>query len=164
MLLGIKCFRPKKFTNHITMKEYKYVINGNAYTVAIGDIEDNLAQVEVNGTPYKVELEKKVASTVKTVAATRPAAAPRTATGEKVISKPAAAPAGGYQVKSPLPGVVMSISVKVGDVVKAADTVLVLEAMKMENAIHAGRDGRIAAISVAAGDSVLEGALLITIE
>ena len=40
------------------MKEYKYKINGNVYKVAIGDIEDNIAHVEVNGTPYKVEMEK----------------------------------------------------------------------------------------------------------
>lgn len=145
------------------MKEYKYVINGNSYTVAIGDIEDNIAQVEVNGTPYKVELEKK-ATPVKVVSAPRPAAAPRTASGEKVVAKPAASAAGGFQVKAPLPGVVMSIPVKVGDSVKAADTVLVLEAMKMENAIHAGRDGRVASIAVSAGDSVLEGTVLITLE
>ena len=144
------------------MKEYKYKINGNSYTVAIGDIEDNIAQVEVNGTPYKVELEKKAAP-VKVASAPRPAAAPRTAKGEKVVAKPAVA-AGPGAVKAPLPGVVMSIPVKLGDVVKAADTVLVLEAMKMENAIHAGRDGKIAAISVAPGDSVLEGTVLLTIE
>lgn len=145
------------------MKEYKYKINGTTYTVAVGDIEDGLAQVEVNGTPYKVELEKKATTTVK-VAAPKPAAAPRTASGEKVIAKAAPVPAGGFQIKAPLPGVVMSIPVKVGDAVKAADTVLVLEAMKMENAIHAGRDGRVAAIAVAAGDSVLEGTVLITLE
>lgn len=145
------------------MKEYKYKINGNSYTVAIGDIEDNIAQVEVNGTPYKVELEKKAAPTV-TVTAPRPAAAPRTATGQKVIAKTPAAAAGGTQIKAPLPGVVMSIPVKVGDAVKAADTVLVLEAMKMENALHAGVDGKVASISVAPGDSVLEGTVLITLE
>jgi biotin carboxyl carrier protein len=144
------------------MKEYKYKINGNTYTVAIGDIEDDIAQVEVNGTPYKVELEKKAASKV-VVAAPRPAAAPRTAGGEKVVARPAAA-AGAGAVKAPLPGVVLSIPVKVGDAVKAADTVLVLEAMKMENAIHAGRDGKVASISVNPGDSVLEGTVLVTIE
>ena len=58
----------------------------------------------------------------------------------------------------------MSIPVKVGDVVKAADTVLVLEAMKMENAIQAGRDGKVTSIAVAPGDSVLEGTVLLTIE
>ncbi|MDE5608496.1 MAG: acetyl-CoA carboxylase biotin carboxyl carrier protein subunit [Muribaculaceae bacterium] len=144
------------------MKEYKYKINGNNYTVAVGDIEDGLAQVEVNGVPYKVELENK-ATAVKTVSAPRPAAAPRTATGEKVVARPAAAAGAGTPVKAPLPGVVLNIPVAVGDTVKASDTVLVLEAMKMENAIHAGRDGRIASIDVKNGDSVLEGTVLLTI-
>ena len=140
------------------MKEYKYKINGNLYKVAVGDIDDNIAQVEVNGVPYKVELER-----AKGAAPVKVAAAPRTASGEKVIAKPAAGGAGAAVV-APLPGVVISIPAKVGDTVKAADTVLLLEAMKMENAIHAGRDGRVASINVNPGDSVLEGATLLTIE
>ena len=143
------------------MKEYKYKINGNTYKVAVGDIDNGIAQVEVNGTPYKVELEKK--ESVKVVSAPRPSAAPRTQGGEKVIAKPAPT-AGGHQIKAPLPGVVVSVSVKVGDTVKAADTVIMLEAMKMENAIHAGRDGKVASVNVNNGDSVLEGSVLITLE
>ncbi len=145
------------------MKEYKYKINGNTYKVAVGDIDDNIAQVEVNGIPYKVELER-AAAPVKVVNKPRAAAAPRTASGEKVIAKPAAAPAGGFVVKAPLPGVILSISVKVGDTVKAADTVAMLEAMKMENAIRAGRDGKVTAVNAQPGNSVLEGAAIITIE
>lgn len=145
------------------MKEYKYKINGNLYKVAIGDIDNGVAEVEVNGTPYKVELEQKAATTIK-VATPKPAAAPRTATGEKVIAKavPAAA-AGGTAVKAPLPGTVLDINVTVGQEVNAADTVVTLEAMKMENAIKAGVDGKVASISVAKGDAVLEGAVLVTI-
>lgn len=145
------------------MKEYKYKINGNTYKVAIGDIDDNIAQVEVNGTPYKVELEK-TAKPVSIVSKQRPSAAPRTESGAKIIAaRPAAAGGSGFAVKAPLPGVVLSIAVKVGDTVKASDTVAVLEAMKMENAIHAGRDGVVSAINVNAGDSVLEGAPILTI-
>lgn len=145
------------------MKEYKYKINGNLYKVAIGDIDNGVAEVEVNGTPYKVELEQKAATTIK-VATPKPAAAPRTATGEKVIAKAApAAAAGGTAVKAPLPGTVLDINVTVGQEVKAADTVVTLEAMKMENAIKAGVDGNVASISVAKGDAVLEGAVLVTI-
>ncbi len=145
------------------MKEYKYKINGNSYTVAIGDIDNGLATVQVNGVPYKVEFEKSE-KPVTIVNAPRPVAAPRTETGAKVIATPRAASGAGNQVKAPLPGVVMTVNVKVGDTVKAADTVLVLEAMKMENAIHAGYDGRVASIAVNPGDSVLEGAVLVTIE
>lgn len=143
------------------MKEYKYKINGNTYKVGVGDLNDNVVEVEVNGVPYKVEMEKAAAT--KVVSAPRAAAAPRTATGEKVIAK-ASGNAGTESIKAPLPGVVLSIPVKVGDTVKASDTVLVLEAMKMENAIHAGRDGRVASINVNSGDSVLGGAVLLTLE
>lgn len=145
------------------MKEYKYKINGNMYTVAVGDIDNNIAQVEVNGTPYRVELDEQKAP-VKVINAPRPTAAPRTETGAKVISKPAVAASGGYQVKAPLPGTVLSIAVKVGDTVSASDTVAVLEAMKMENSIRAGRDGKVAAINVSNGDAVLEGTPIITLE
>ena len=117
--------------------------------------------MEVNGVPYKVELEKAPAAKV---AAVRPSAAPRTATGDKIIAKPAAAATGGAPVKAPLPGTVLAVNVKVGATVKASDVVVLLEAMKMENAIHAGRDGRVASVNVAQGDSVLEGAALITLE
>lgn len=145
------------------MKEYKYKINGNVYKVAVGDIDNNVAEVEVNGMPYKVELDQEK-KPVTIINAPRPSAAPRTAEGAKVIAKPAATGAAGYKVVAPLPGTVLSVAVNVGDVVKAADTVAVLEAMKMENAIHAGYDGKVTSIAVKAGDAVLEGATLITIE
>ena len=111
------------------MKEYKYKINGNTYKVAIGDIDNNIAEVEVNGVPYKVELDK-AKKPVTIINAPRPSAAPRTADGGKVNSKPAAKSGGAKKVVSPLPGSVVSIAVKVGDTVKAADTVAILEAMK----------------------------------
>ena len=145
------------------MKEYKYKINGNQYTVAIGDIDGNTATVEVNGVAYHVEMEETKAAAVKTVQAPRPAAAPRTDAGAPVIAKPTAPTGAGTQVKAPLPGVVLSIPVKVGQAVKASDTVVLLEAMKMENAIHAGVDGTVKEILVATGDSVLEGNPLVVI-
>ncbi len=143
------------------MKEYKYKINGNLYTVSVGEIEKNIAHVEVNGTVYKVEMEE--AAPVK-VGPPKPSAAPRTATGERVISKPAAVSTGADAVKSPLPGVVNDILVKVGDTVNVGQTVLILEAMKMENNINAVKSGKIVEIKVNKGDSVLEGTELVIIE
>ena len=142
------------------MKEYKYKINGNIYKVAIGDIEDNIAHVEVNGTPYTVEMEKapKPAKPVVKPAATAPAPAPAP------VTKPAAAPSGKSGVKSPLPGVILEIKVKVGDAVKRGQTVIILEAMKMENNINADKDGTITAINVNKRDSVLECTDLVIIE
>lgn len=143
------------------MKEYKYKINGNPYNVVIKEVEGNLAQVEVNGTPYKVELETPAPVAAKKI--TRPAAPPKTESGAPVVSSaPKAAKKDG--VKSPLPGVILDIKVKEGDEVKKGQTVIILEAMKMENNINAHRDGKVASINVKSGDSVLEGADLIIIE
>ena len=137
------------------MKEYKYKINGNLYNVVIGDIDDNIAHVEVNGTHYNVEMEKKQKAAAP-VARPRPAAV-----AAKPAAKPAAAKGG---VKSPLPGVILDIKVKEGDEVKKGQTVIILEAMKMENSINADRDGKITAIKVSKGESVLEGTDLVIIE
>lgn len=144
------------------MKEYKYQINGNLYKVTIGDIEDNIAHVEVNGTPYSVKMEQapKAAPTKPVV---RPVAAPKPAT---TTAAPAARPAAGGKsgVKSPLPGVILDVKVNVGDEVKKGQVVIILEAMKMENNINADRDGKVTAIPVSKGESVLEGTDLIIIE
>lgn len=143
------------------MKEYKYKINGNEYNVVINSIEDGLADIEVNGTPYKVEIlaEKKKAS--------KPAIKHPTVTGAPVAAAPVApaASAGGQGtgVKSPLPGVILDVCVKVGDEVKVGQKVAVLEAMKMENNINADRDGKIVAVKVNKGDSILEGSDIVII-
>lgn len=144
------------------MKEYKYKINGNTYKVAVGDIDNGIANIAVNGTPYKVELEQK--EVVKVVKPSRPTTPAKNTSSPQVAKPVAPTTTGGYAIKAPLPGVILSIPVKVGDMVKASDTVIILEAMKMENAIHAGKDGKIASINVNQGDSVLEGAVLITLE
>ncbi|MBR5054524.1 MAG: biotin/lipoyl-binding protein [Bacteroidales bacterium] len=143
------------------MKEYKFKINGNDYQVAINSIEGNIADVTVNGTPYKVEMEN--APAVAPVAAPAPAAAPAAAAPAPAAA-PAAAPAGaGTDINSPLPGVIIEVSVKEGQAVKAGQKVAVLEAMKMENDIQAEKDGTVTAIHVHKGDSVLEGAKIVTI-
>ncbi|WP_300702217.1 biotin/lipoyl-containing protein [Bacteroides sp.] len=146
------------------MKEYKYKINGNLYKVTIGDIEENIAHVEVNGTPYNVEMDKAPKAATKPVVRpvtnpTSPAQAPVTP-----ITKPATPSSGKSGVKSPLPGVILEVKVNVGDTVKKGQTIIILEAMKMENNINADKDGKITAISVNKGDSVLEGTDLVIIE
>lgn len=149
------------------MKEYKYKINGTRFNVTVGDLVDNKVHVEVNGTPYDVELDKAPASANKVsplVKPKAPAAAPRTETGAKVISKPAAPAGPGTAVKSPLPGTIMSINVTEGQAVKSGDTVCVLEAMKMENDIHCSVSGTVKKILVGVGDAILEGTDIMIIE
>lgn len=143
------------------MKEYKYKINGNPYNVVIKDVQDNIAQIEVNGTPYTVELDRPAPAAPKKI--TRPAAAPKTETGAPVVAS-AAKSNKKEGVKSPLPGVILDIKVKEGDEIKKGQTVIILEAMKMENNINAHKDGKVTAINVKTGDSVLEGTDLVIIE
>ena len=133
------------------MKEYKYKINGTRFNVAVGDVVDNKVHVEVNGTPYDVELDKAPATANKVSPLVKPKA-------------PAAAAGPGTAVKSPLPGTIMSINVNVGDAVKAGDTVCVLEAMKMENDIHCATSGTVKQILVGVGDAILEGTDIMIIE
>ncbi|MCC8145005.1 MAG: biotin/lipoyl-binding protein [Bacteroidales bacterium] len=139
------------------MKSFKYTINGNVYKVVINRIEDTIADVEVNGTPYKVEMNKPTKKQVVTIK--RPAQA-----AVAPIARPQQTSSGPGALRSPLPGVILDISCKVGDPVKRGQKIIVLEAMKMENAINADRDGVIKEIKVNKGDSVLEGADLVIIE
>lgn len=136
------------------MKEYKYTINGIKFNVEVGDVEDNQVEVIVNGSHYHVELEKDKKAPVKI---NKAAEAPKTSTGEKVISKPAASSGAAGAIKAPLPGTIMSFKVKEGDAVKPGDTVCVLEAMKMENDVKATVEGTVQKILVSVGDAVLEG-------
>ncbi len=145
------------------MKTYSFKINGNKYDVAVNSVSGNIADVTVNGTSYQVEMENVPAAPVQAAPAAAPATAPATVAAP-AAQKPAAAPAGaGKAVKSPLPGVIISINVNVGDAVKAGQVVAVLEAMKMENEIQAEFDGTVTAIHAAKGDSVLEGAAIVTL-
>lgn len=139
------------------MKEYKYKINGMKFNVEVGDVEDNHVEVVVNGTHYSVELEKETKAVSKINAVKTAAAAPKTQSGEKVISKPAAASSAAGAIKAPLPGTIMSFKVKEGDTVNPGDTVCMLEAMKMENDVKATMAGKVQKILVSVGDSVLEG-------
>ena len=144
------------------MKQYSFTIGGTKYDVTIEGIEGQKAQVSVNGTPYEVELDgdtlvPNAAPALASGAPAKPSAAPAAPTAAK------AAPANATPVTSPLPGVIIEVSVKEGQAVKAGQKVAVLEAMKMENEITAPQDGTITGIHVAKGDSILEGATVVTI-
>lgn len=142
------------------MKEYKYTIEGKEYNVVIGEIVDNVADVTVNGEAYKVEMEPEKEPEKKKVVLGNPKE--QSANDEQTTS--AANVNTANAVKSPLPGVVTEIKVAVGDEVKAGDTVLILEAMKMANNIEAEKDGKVTAICVKTGESVMEDAPLVVIE
>ena len=117
--------------------------------------------ITVNGKAYAVTVEEGAASGV----AAAPAAAP-VAPAAAPAPAPAAAPAGAagaVKVTAPMPGKVVGVKASAGQAVKKGDTILVLEAMKMENDIVAPQDGTVASINVSTGDSVESGAVLATL-
>ena len=160
------------------MAKYEYKVKGVDYVVEIQDIEGNIANVTVNGIPFEVEMKQPVKSSKQKVKlseerrvkseefnSSSSATNASSATNESSapITKPAAAAASAKPVVAPLPGTINEIKVKVGDKVNAGDTVVVLEAMKMQNNIDAETSGTIASINVNKGDAVMEGDTLVTI-
>lgn len=145
------------------MKSFKFKIHGNKYDVNILNVEENIAEIEVNGTLYKVEVDKRITSS-KTPKLVRTVAMPSTETTPSQLKTSApTAPKGTGYVKSPLPGVILDVYVKEGEQVKIGQKLILLEAMKMENNINADKEGIVKTVKVKKGDSVLEGEVLIEI-
>lgn len=142
------------------MKEFKYTIDGKAYNVTIGEIdENNVASISVNGEGYNVQMEKEAEPEKKKVVLGKPVD-----NSNDDETTPAANVNTNNAVKAPLPGTITAINVEVGQEIKAGDAVVVLEAMKMANNIEAEKDGKITAICVKVGQSVLEEDPLVVIE
>ena len=147
------------------MKKFKFSIDNNPFEVNVTELENGQIDVEVNGSNYIVTIDREgtkaanapapKAAPVAAPKAAAPAAAPKAATP---AAAPAAAPAAGgavKTVKSALPGSVTKLVMEVGQAVKKGDTVMMIEAMKMENEIKAECDGTLAKFHVAAGQSVM---------
>ncbi len=146
------------------MKEYKYIIDGKEYKVAINDVVDNIANVTVNGDSFQVEMEKEAEPEKKKVVLGK---AENKAEESETTTTSAANVNTDNAVKAPLPGVIRDIPVAVGDTVavgEVGDTVVVLEAMKMANNLEAEKAGKVTAILVKVGENVLEDTALVVIE
>jgi biotin carboxyl carrier protein len=135
------------------MKEYKYTISGKEYAVTVGERKDGVTAVTVNGETYDVMLVPEPVKEKKVVVSA-PAAKPQS--GEKDDLQDA--------LRSPLPGTIVDIPAKVGQDVKEGDTLVVLEAMKMNNNLTAERDGKVKAILVSEGEAVKENTPLVTFQ
>jgi len=156
------------------MNTYKYKVKGVDYEVEIAEVEGNIAKVNVNGIPFELELQKPI-NAAKHPSMNKPkvVAPPTASEGASAAPKPAAPanvpPSGGEggasgnAIKAPLPGTVTEIKVQVGQQVSVGDTVLVLEAMKMQNNIESDYAGQVTSIVVKQGETVMEGAVLLTI-
>jgi len=145
------------------MKKFSFTINGNPYDCEIKNVEDNIAEVEVNGVSYAVEFDR-VLETTKTPKLVRPEAVPSTdiTRSEQKTSSPAGPKGSGF-IKSPLPGTIIDVHIKEGDVVKTGDKLITLEAMKMENIINSDKSGKVVSVKVKKSDAVMEGDILIEV-
>jgi len=144
------------------MKKFKFTIHGNVYDVSILNVEENIIDLEVNGSSYQVEVDKAI-QPVKTPRLVRQRVVPDTEATPSVGTGAKGPASGAGLIKSPLPGTVLSILVKVGDPVKVGQKLMVLEAMKMENNIDCDKDGKVVFIRVNSGQAVMEGDVLIEI-
>lgn len=139
------------------MKQFKFTIHGNDYAVDVISFEDNLAQIEVNGTPYEVEVHRKI----KTSKTPRVIAPPVKEPSKPDIEKRAKGDA--HPITAPLPGSIIEIRVSPGDIIEKGQVLMTMEAMKMENNVMADRKGVIESIMVQPGDAVLQGDVLVQI-
>lgn len=139
------------------MKKFKFTIHGNDYTVDVHGIEDNLARLEVNGTPYNVELHRTVKAS-KTPTIVRPAI-------RQQVKPDIQKREGGssHPILAPLPGAITKLEVGKGDIVEKGQLLLIMEAMKMENRVLADRAGVVENIRVQQGDTVLQGDIIMEI-
>ena len=134
------------------MKNFKFKIRGSQYNVDIQNINKNEVEIEVNGTPYMVTIEREVKqSKTPTIVRKRlPNEAKPVSTGSVVKT-----------INAPLPGNIFKLNVKEGDTVKKGETLLIMEAMKMENNILAEFDGVVKTVKIKEGDVVLQNDVLI---
>lgn len=144
------------------MKNFKFKINGTEYSVDINEVEGQEISLDVNGTPYKVTVDKEMKQK-KVVMQTRKAPQVAAASNGTIQQASKASVSAGSKVTTPLPGTILDVFVNVGDKVKAGQTVVLLEAMKMENNIEADVEGTVTEVKVRKGDSVLEGDVMVVI-
>ena len=138
------------------MKKFKFSIDNNPFEVNVTELENGQIDVEVNGSNYIVTIDRegtKAANAPAPKAA--PVAAPKAAAPAAATATAPAAGSAVKTVKSALPGSVTKLVMEVGQAVKKGDTVMMIEAMKMENEIKAECDGTLAKFHVAAGQSVM---------
>lgn len=143
------------------MKKFKFTIQGNDYDVELINIEDNIAEIEVNGSHYTVEIHREVKASKTPTLVRKPVQPSHEHTVAKTHKPTDKVKAG--SIKAPLPGTILQVKVNVGDEVKAGDTLIIMEAMKMENNINSDKSGKVTKINIKEGDSVLEGDVLIEI-
>ncbi len=148
------------------MKKYKFTINENEYNVAIKDIDDDVAEVEVNGAIYSIQIHQSQAKPKTPILVRKEVqnVPGENKVAEKLAPMPISAKPSSKTINAPLPGSVIKVNVAPGDSFKEGDVLMVMESMKMENNILAERSGTIIRICVVQGESVMQDEALFEIE
>lgn len=132
--------------------KYRVTVDGHTFDVEVGDLDTNPVIATIEGVKFEVWLEQAATDTTPTsTTSTQPLPAmpaPSALPMRSTISP------NGSVVYAPIPGVIDSVNVAVGDTVTAGQQLCVLEAMKMKNIIRSTRAGTIAAIHITAGQQV----------
>lgn len=149
------------------MKKFNFTISGNSYSVNVKGIEGNIAEIEVNGTPYDIEIAQEVRTTKTPVVLVRKEV--KTKQGDERVKENLSPVSEGKKpsaktIKSPLPGNILKVNVNVGDSFEDGDVLMVMESMKMENNILAERSGTITKVCTPVGKTVLQDEVLFEIE
>ncbi len=154
------------------MQKYEVTINQKDYSVLVKKFSQEEAELEINGKAYSIKLDgpiQTISSSGQPVSAPvmqahHPAQAPvAAATSQPAAPQPTVSAGSGDMVTAPIPGSILEILVKEGDLVNAGQTLVKMEAMKMENDINATSGGTIKSIQVKVGDAVSQGQALVEI-
>ncbi len=139
------------------MKTYKLTINNQKYNARIVEYTSTHAKINVNGTDYMVQIEDDVLQSIPKLSAQDKAVplAPAFKSGVEV---------GSGEVRAPIPGVIVSIPVAEGDKVKKGQTIVILEAMKMQSEIASPFDATVGKILVKERSPIQEGDLMMILE
>lgn len=148
------------------MRTYKLTIDEKQYEVEVKTFNLKEATLVVNGKTLSVHVDNVVSDVPQVAKSLREKAKPMSSppSAPRVANGPGPAPAGGNAVTAPIPGAIIAILVKEGDTVEAGQTLLTMEAMKMENQIKAPKAGKIIQLCVKPGDAVAQGQDLLIVE
>ncbi len=142
------------------MKKYKFTINGNNYEVAVKGIEDAIANVEVNGSPFSIKIHEEIKTTKTPTLVRKPVIEKPGESAAKMAPMPVSSRPSSKKINSPLPGNILQIMVKEGDAFKEGDVLMIMESMKMENNVLAETNGTITKVAVQVGSAVLQDDVL----
>ena len=149
------------------MAQFKFDINGSKYEVEIKSIEGSLAEIDVNGNLYQVNIDGGQTVAMPAARPAAPAPKPAAAPAPQATPAPAAAPQpvaegakGSKTINAPLPGSVLKVLVEAGSSFKEGDVLMVMESMKMENNITAEGSGTITKVVAPVGSAVLQDDVL----